>query len=184
MERKNLLVCIFSLVACFLFILSCSVNEWGSFKGSIQFNHGQNISVIGKKQSTVELEISRDREFRSNYMSFELDEFSYFWPNLMKKVFPRFSFEQCFVFSSQNNEIPSSKSRRASYFIFKVTFSFSHLACLDQKWKAKAVDELQSNTKKETFDIPKNNLNVKNVRFKILIDKMSSLSASKTQKNR
>ena len=42
-----------------------------------------------------------------------------------------------------------------SFLNFKVTFSFSHLACLDQKWKAKTVDELQSNAKKETFDIPK-----------------------------
>ena len=45
-------------------------------------------------------------------------------------------------------------------------FSFPHLACLDQKWKAKAVDELQSNTKKKTSNYQK--INVKNVRFKIL----------------
>ena len=34
-------------------------------------------------------------------MSFELDEFSYSWPNLMKKVFPRFSFEQFLHFRAR-----------------------------------------------------------------------------------
>ena len=38
--------------------------------------------------------------------------------------------------------------------------------------------------KKENIRLPKNNSNVKNVRLKISIDKMSSLSASKTNKIR
>ena len=100
--------------------------------------------------------------WKKSFQGFLLNNVLYFWARIMK--YHPLSHEELFI--------------------FKVTFSFSHLACLDQKWKAKSSGRAPIKCKKENIQLPKNNSKVKNLRFKILIDKISSLSASKTQKNR
>ena len=85
-----------------------------------------------------------------------------------KKAFPRFSLEQFFCIF--NNEIPSSKPRRASYFVFKVTlrFSFPILLVLirdgrQNQWPS------APNAKKKTFDCQTMTRTSKNGRLKAFV---------------